>query len=145
MIYSAFRLFQRWNIICWSKLNVEIRTKQSRRLLKWTICWRRRVSEVCAFQHGNNKCCSKTNRWYRWVALLVWSYLSDTAWFVFYGIACLMRLIEIATAIVTFEEHVCETSSGTPSPPIKNFDFRGFDSSRLLILRGGNSHVRWNL
>ena len=30
----------------------------------------------------------------------------------------------------------------TPSPPIKSLDFRGFDSSRLLILRGGNSHVR---
>ena len=30
----------------------------------------------------------------------------------------------------------------TPSPPFKSLDFRGFDSSRLLILRGGNSHVR---
>ena len=30
----------------------------------------------------------------------------------------------------------------TPSPPINIVDFRGFDSSRLLILRGGNSHVR---
>ena len=30
----------------------------------------------------------------------------------------------------------------TPSPPIKSLDFRGFDSSRLLILRGGNSHAR---
>ena len=30
----------------------------------------------------------------------------------------------------------------TPCPPIKSSDFRGFDSSRLLILRGGNSHVR---
>ena len=30
----------------------------------------------------------------------------------------------------------------TPSPPIKSLDFRGFDSSRLLILRGRNSHVR---
>ena len=32
--------------------------------------------------------------------------------------------------------------TGTPNPPIKSLDFRGFDSSRLLILRGGNSHVR---
>ena len=31
---------------------------------------------------------------------------------------------------------------GTPSPPIKSLDFRGFDPSRLLIPRGGNSHVR---
>ena len=29
----------------------------------------------------------------------------------------------------------------TPSPPIKSLDFSGFDSSRLLILRGGNYHV----
>ena len=29
----------------------------------------------------------------------------------------------------------------TPSPPTKSFDFGGFDSSKLLILRGGNSHV----
>ena len=30
----------------------------------------------------------------------------------------------------------------TPSPPTKILDFRGFDSSKLLILKGGNSHVR---
>ena len=30
----------------------------------------------------------------------------------------------------------------TPSPPTKSLDFRGSDSSRLLILRGGSSHVR---
>ena len=30
----------------------------------------------------------------------------------------------------------------TPSPPIQSLGFGGFDSSRLLILRGGNSHVR---
>ena len=30
----------------------------------------------------------------------------------------------------------------TPSPPTKSLGFGGFDSSRLLILRGGNSHVR---
>ena len=29
----------------------------------------------------------------------------------------------------------------TPSPPIKSLGFRGFVSSRLLNLRGGNSHV----
>ena len=36
-----------------------------------------------------------------------------------------------------------EDPLGTPSPPTKSFDFRGFDSSKLLILKGGNSHVRW--
>ena len=30
----------------------------------------------------------------------------------------------------------------TPSPPTKSLDFRGFDASKLSILRGGNSHVR---
>ena len=30
----------------------------------------------------------------------------------------------------------------TPSPPIKSLGFEGFDSSKLLILKGGNSHVR---
>ena len=30
----------------------------------------------------------------------------------------------------------------TPSPPTKSFDFRGFDSSKLLIRRVGNSYVR---
>ena len=31
---------------------------------------------------------------------------------------------------------------GTPSPPTKSLGFRGFDSSKLFILKGGNSHVR---
>ena len=34
---------------------------------------------------------------------------------------------------------------GTPSPPIKSLFFRWFDASRLLILTGGNYHVRWML
>ena len=38
-------------------------------------------------------------------------------------------------------EDPAETSNITPSPPTKSLDFEGFDSSRLLILRGGNSHV----
>ena len=29
----------------------------------------------------------------------------------------------------------------TPSPPTKSLGFRGFDSSKLLVLKGGNSHV----
>ena len=35
-----------------------------------------------------------------------------------------------------------EQQETTPSPPTKSSGFKGFDSSRLLILRGGNSHVR---
>ena len=35
-----------------------------------------------------------------------------------------------------------DSNTATPSPPTKSLDFRGFDSSRLLILRGGNSHIR---
>ena len=30
----------------------------------------------------------------------------------------------------------------TPSPPTKSSGFGGFDSSKLFILKGGNSHVR---
>ena len=30
----------------------------------------------------------------------------------------------------------------TPSPPIKSLGFRGLDSSKLLLLKGWNSHVR---
>ena len=36
----------------------------------------------------------------------------------------------------------CPHQQATPSPPTKSLGFGGFDSSRLLILRGGNSHVR---
>ena len=46
-----------------------------------------------------------------WVALLVWRYLSNTASFVFYGITCLIRLIEFVALFVTFEENPRETSS----------------------------------
>ena len=31
--------------------------------------------------------------------------------------------------------------TNTPDPPTKSFDFRGFDPSKLLIIRGGNSHI----
>ena len=30
---------------------------------------------------------------------------------------------------------------GTPSLPTKSLGFEGFDSSKLLILRGGNFHI----
>ena len=30
----------------------------------------------------------------------------------------------------------------TPSPPTESLDFRSFDSSKLLIIKGGNSRVR---
>ena len=30
----------------------------------------------------------------------------------------------------------------TPSPPTKSLHFRSFDSSKLLIIKGGNSRVR---
>ena len=46
-----------------------------------------------------------------WVALPVRRYLSNAASFVFYGIACLMRLIEVTALFATFEENMCQTSS----------------------------------
>ena len=39
-------------------------------------------------------------------------------------------------------EEFTRLAGTTPSPPTKSLGFGGFDSSRLLILRGGNSHVR---
>ena len=36
----------------------------------------------------------------------------------------------------------CDVVFATANLPTKSLDFRGFDSSRLLILRGGNYHVR---
>ena len=33
-------------------------------------------------------------------------------------------------------------TNNTPGPPTKSFDIRGFDSSKLFILQGGNFHVR---
>ena len=39
-------------------------------------------------------------------------------------------------------KHNHSNTSNTPSPPTKSLDFGGFESSRLLIQRGGNSHVR---
>ena len=44
-------------------------------------------------------------------------------------IATLLLLLTIETTIITLE-----------APP-KSLDVRGFDSSRLLILRGGNYHI----
>ena len=38
-----------------------------------------------------------------WVALLVQRYLSNTASYAFYGIACLIRRIEFATFFAAFE------------------------------------------
>ena len=39
-------------------------------------------------------------------------------------------------------DRILKSLFSTPSPPTKSSGFKGFDSSRLLILRGGNSHVR---
>ena len=41
------------------------------------------------------------------MALHVQRYLSNAASFVFYGVACLIRLIEFATFFATFEERLC--------------------------------------
>ena len=38
-----------------------------------------------------------------------------------------------------FLQHRAAKRCNTPSPPTKSLDFRGFDSSRLIILIGGNS------
>ena len=45
------------------------------------------------------------------------------------------------TEVIT---HPINAAGITPSPPTKSLGFRGFDSSKLLILRDGNFHVRIN-
>ena len=58
-------------------------------------------------------------------------------------IACLPARLPHAFPRVAYAPFApTHISAPTPSPPIKSLGFRGFDSSRLLILRGGNSHVR---
>ena len=65
-----------------------------------------------------------------------------------------LYLLIMISLLVNFPSELCRRRSGTsakvarlvppgtPSPPTKSSGFRGFDSSKLLILRGGNSHVR---
>ena len=47
-----------------------------------------------------------------------------------------------APGALTGRTPAAEEVAATPSPPTKSFDFEGFDSSKLLILKSGNSHVR---
>ena len=42
----------------------------------------------------------------------------------------------------TNNTHINDIMIATPSPPTKSSGSRVFDSSKLLILKGGNSHVR---
>ena len=51
--------------------------------------------------------------------------------------------ITITITVFSFSSRIVKfVVTITPSPPTKSLDFEGFDSSRLLILKGGNSHVR---
>ena len=43
--------------------------------------------------------------------------------------------------IIIITSTIIITITATPSPPTKSSGFRGFDSSRLLILMGGNYHI----
>ena len=43
---------------------------------------------------------------------------------------------------MVYEAGLQDLADVTPSPPTKSSGFRGFDSSKLLIIKGGNSHVR---
>ena len=56
-------------------------------------------------------------------------------------LVCLMLYVVGVRAqfiVVCFNAHLYMY---TPSPPTKSLGFRGFDSSRLSILRGGNYHI----
>ena len=61
----------------------------------------------------------------------------DTCIYVYMWTCCSSR------GDLSWSVRVCASDEEfTPSPPTKSLGFRGFDSSRLLIIRGGNSHVR---
>ena len=62
--------------------------------------------------------CRSCNSMAFWVALLVSRYLSNTASFVFYGIACLIQLIVVAALLTTFEEHMRQASSVRQVAPL---------------------------
>ena len=49
---------------------------------------------------------------------------------------------QIRSASVRDAVTIADLRYDTPSPPIKSLGFRGFDSSKLLILKGGNCHFR---
>ena len=53
----------------------------------------------------------------------------------------LLVLLDFCICIIVLFILVIISIIITPSPPTKSSGFRGFDSSRLLILRGGNYHV----
>ena len=61
-------------------------------------------------------------------------------YYLYYISYIILRILSYASYVIsvlhTYDDLI------TPSPPTKSFDFRGFDSSKLLILEGGNSHVR---
>ena len=49
---------------------------------------------------------------------------------------------QITTLIITLILCSNNDDNNMPSPSTKSLAFGGFDSRRLLILRGGNFHVR---
>ena len=52
------------------------------------------------------------------------------------------HMLLIRISIIRGSDQGGVNSGETSSPPTKSSGFEGFDSSRLLILRDGNSHVR---
>ena len=63
---------------------------------------------------------------------------------------CIYIYIYIYMHIISVQLRACKVLQicistlslrSAPSPPTKSSGFRGFDSSKLLILRGGNYHI----
>ena len=78
------------------------------------------------------------------IYIYIYIYQIHTYIFEYYYFLLLLLLLLfniIITNAITTATIINIKNMITPSPPIKSFDFRGFDSSKLLILRGGNSHV----
>ena len=56
----------------------------------------------------------------------------------------LYEIIVVITMIIIIIIVVAVVISSTPSPPTKSLGFRGFDSKKLLILRGGELPYPYN-
>ena len=72
-----------------------------------------------------------------------WNYIHVCIWMYIYIYIYMITMIYKLLLSGSGQWSESTWVQGTPSPPTKSLGFGGFDSSRLLILKGGNSHVRW--
>ena len=90
---------------------------------------------ICIYKHTYIDICMYTYT-YVYTYLHIFSFRTRSVCFVT-RVFCLASL----QGCVFFFRDGWHLRPCTPSPPTKSLDFKGFDSSKLLILKGGNYHV----